>query len=1479
MNSDALKVSPGQKEFYNHALNGRIISELGSSSFAFENVKGNQLSVEIPGVSNTISITTDDASGLLAAATEFTFEYTNSEATYTLTVLSTDPEWPALPFTTSETLYIWLADRINEWAASVSIAVIAVPSQSELLVYSSGGYDTVTLDLSADADWTYDAAGLGADVEYTNYSLPIQASDLKIIGQATTRDGWIIFTTDSAAVTPISLGQLWRIVIDDVTLAATITLLYNDFVNFSTKYPIQALTRYENSATYKVYWTDNYNYLRVFNFADSTNFTLRPDQLNTFPSFDFQPGILDRVVLGGALEIGVYQLAYKLKRNNGIESSVSRPSNVVPIYRRPDSDPFYLIQGEDYPVGTANPTSKRIVWTVPGVDRSFDYLEPIVIKRVNYTSTATVYLLDAIPISTDDLTVDYSGLENAEEISLEEYLLQSLNYFDTCKTISTSNNMLFAGNVRTGNRMDLDYDARAYRFLYLTDTTYTTIDLLDPDYWGVDPDLFVANPHSTEQAEWLDFHWKTDRYKYQRNNTTIGGEGPNISYRFVSQALVEDKNGMNFATNGQSAVNPGATVLGQNVLNDYTYNIDNAIPNMKSAYHAGLYRGYKRGETYRFGIVFFDKRGNPGYVKHIDDITFPRIYEDQDEAGGTVGANRLTYPVVTEISSTELHVNQLGIEFTVNIPPAISEQITGFSIVRVKRKAQDHTVLANGIIAPIWNPPPFDSQAVWDLNFHPIGQTPGDPSYSQTANQAMVNDQEIKDGFLYYSPELLFSNSTEITGGIVYKNGDVIYSDHYYTASSSTKDTETGSFNFFGVNKLYQGFGEISTNASINIAPFQPTGSSTPYSYYKDISSLTNVVRETGDPFSGPVYIWQTGQPVTTGFKNMSFTIDLGNTPVITGVGARTNLIGLNGRVLYNTFNGWRFYGDNTGWSAKWNADIMRFNPDQYGGLTNEAVSLNEFISTGHYQRVEASNTAQSITAEVYGGDTFANVWSFTKLHGQYAGASTVVATDRSVGFTYIVPVESSINTHLRHETHYNRMGMSLPGVTGLDPGTGDHEDFTYNSVYSCENDVYKYFAKPSDSTFQEINEYDNRVYASEIKVNGELTDAWSIFRQGNHIDLDGVYGPINNLVQYQNNLVAFQNRAICVLNVSPKFFISDTTGLEEAKLGQGKPLDGYNYISTEIGCRHQWGITKGNYVGQEAIFFYDIEKNKLFRFAQGQALAPISDLKGLNAYLRANVRGDILSADNPIEAMGITCAYDYRFNEAWFTFHMNRIPQVLEGTISGLEEESQAHAFTLSYSEPIQAFNSFYSFTPHIYLGSPSRILSNDPLNPNLLYMHHYGEYANFYGIQYPTTIKFTSNEGPTIRKALYSIGFIGEVIDSEGVNIGDDTWSRIRITTDYQNTDWVELTPGTNVARRERMWHLNGFRNQVYTANANIFDPGNMLSSLPTTDPRQAYPDRLRDMYFTIELEYDNIVDGTTHNRKIILPYVKTIYNQSPR
>jgi len=100
--------------------------------------------------------------------------------------------------------------------------------------------------------------------------------------------------------------------------------------------------------------------------------------------------------------------------------------------------------------------------------------------------------------------------------------------------------------------------------------------------------------------------------------------------------------------------------------------------------------------------------------------------------------------------------------------------------------------------------------------------------------------------------------------------------------------------------------------------------------------------------------------------------------------------------------------------------------------------------------------------------------------------------------------------------------------------------------------------------------------------------------------------------------------------------------------------------------------------------------------------------------------------------------------------------------------------------------------------------------------------------------------------------------------------TFNRFRGFTDYQNTSYVTLTPGTNLERRERSWAFAIPRDILDVkeeTDSDIFLAGNL-------DDAQTFKKRMRDKWMQIELDYYN-----TDHYKFVVPYINTKYRISHR
>lgn len=89
-----------------------------------------------------------------------------------------------------------------------------------------------------------------------------------------------------------------------------------------------------------------------------------------------------------------------------------------------------------------------------------------------------------------------------------------------------------------------------------------------------------------------------------------------------------------------------------------------------------LFKSLRRGETYRFGIIFYNKYGSASKVKWIQDITVPELYEPGFETFVSHGSSQ-------DGNCIDLTVRPLGIKF--DIIGELPDDIVGYEIVRCNR--------------------------------------------------------------------------------------------------------------------------------------------------------------------------------------------------------------------------------------------------------------------------------------------------------------------------------------------------------------------------------------------------------------------------------------------------------------------------------------------------------------------------------------------------------------------------------------------------------------------------------------------------------------------------------------------------------------------------------------------------------------------------------------------------------------------------
>ena len=1075
----------------------------------------------------------------------------------------------------------------------------------------------------------------------TTTTIPTQAN-LEIIGWCTLNEYIILFTT--SATTP-GVGQIWRIQYDEATntirnttapnftLNPTDHLRYQGNLNFSAEYRIEAIGRYENGSTGRVYWTDFNNNLRTFNVLDDSlrqlNTTLpnirtvKPSTLNIKPDVVFSLPKPVSVGLGSLPAGAKVQYAYRLTNSEGAQTMFSPASALVSLTEvDPNSVDYHLYEGLD----SLSTTSRSVTFSIQSLDQDYELIEHIAVLYDD-KDAPTVFKFgeEAIPLS-GDLTVTLSGSETRIEISLVEYSAFSVG-FEQCKTLTAKDNRLVVGNIKTSPAEIPDslFDARTYRFRASDRTAYldgesasgavlavvidgTTFTIQSPaalagNSWtgtnGVPTDHDAINPFNDESPS-TNNDWATnDQYKFQADGTTLGGQGPFISYTFEQRALnAEELDSASIISrerapfNKVSRTSPLSIDLGDRDSSNafQAVSANGQFNNFASPIVESHLTGYSRGEIYRFGIEFITKRGTPTFVKWIGDIKFP-----EPEDGFPVGDGGLFTSGANAVS-----LNTLGITFTVTIPTALRDIISGYRIVRAERDDQNRTRLGTGTFF-LFDSREENEEDESTLPFDGINDTlysvPWE--YLNSPEEARVGFKQVKingddylsDGkkrfYLSDQPGIDYSyQNTHFRGtspggrtgypstrgvvsfmspltylkdytGFTHVPGDYVKTLGYYKARAMIyTDAElagphsavTGvpdyydsqgwlylarefenidvsapiphNFNVNGhetfyiesLNKLIDGevifdgtakqpvphAGNHTVNASYGYSKYDPTGGGTVVTSYSTLG-VGN------DTFM--MYLNENTTAGHLGASDMEWNVDAVNPArdgtsytLLTSVVPRDNR-----RILDRIF---RF------------KEVAYVRPllKQYGGNTYEDRSKQQYISTNHYQALDDNNVVPStLQFSVFGGDTYVNYFDKEFIH-QYIfepsqnskGFLDPVEDDEKLSVAFLMPTESYINTDLVYGTHFNknRNGRDYAAYTG--------DNYIHNRVYEQQNNAEnKFFSKDFAVNF--VEEFPHRLWASDQKLDGEQLDSWRSFLDTNYIDVEGSYGPINKVINFQD--------------------------------------------------------------------------------------------------------------------------------------------------------------------------------------------------------------------------------------------------------------------------------------------------------------------------------------------------------------------------
>ena len=980
---------------------------------------------------------------------------------------------------------------------------------------------------------------------------------------------------------------------------------------------------YEGEDIIRVYFTNEYYPLRLINIGvedgkdpklEASYTSLRNSNPEQFDRVPFINHVTPQFINygSGSLLTGVYQYAYRLVTKAGTYSSISPASETIATSPKITGSNTAVLAGADSAEKPNSGISISMSIDLSNLDTSnFETLEVMSLYYSAGADTPTIYIIEQIPVLQGVITfTDESAVAKYGTLTYEEFLVSTFDF--SAASIAAKDNRLFAANINEKG-FDVEFDARAYRFNAsgvckvlngVAEKTVVRTGTSEPYTYQIDGNVIPEDADTINQTNTdptKGYLYNTKRTGPSTSGYALGGEGPNVNYTFKYQQY---------------------SVVG---YADGKVENNSAINATNSPYLLGRKKGFKRGEVYRFGIVFFSVKGVASPVKWIGDIEIPYGVNPENSHIVNEGQAYIVYP-----------------DFVVN---TAGTQASGldYQIVYVEKTELNRKIVAEGYLnqvvkegisddgnwaAAYYNPAPwrwtlkelFATQGVNLIGDHFAWDLVYSNDYMPTLGNECASDMFVAHNVLcLHAPEQVLLDFNYASGLKVRIDGLMGLQMERTDPNRNEKEFDTGT-NLEAFEKPFI------TDIFDLIPVTQATSYSTLARYNADsiiVSCRNGKISTSKDPYERN---WYNAKSIVFSIKD-----ELPNTWL-------TNVT----QDIDNKLAKATIYRDITPYNGETYADRL----------------LNTYIPASDVVKGAALPVADR-------GDTVITYFDYTRVYWpiDISGSSQgSPVEDRSRGWISSMwfPVESRVNCYLRHDTSYLKGGGGLKSDTDStiykyliqETGNPTGDLYLYDDVYNKPDNSKRYAPIAVDDKVDSIA--DTKVRYSELKQQGEETDNWSVFKTNNFNYAQTEFGPINRLIEFNNNIYFFQDSGFGLVVINPRVTVSGQDGVETA-LGTGATLERFNYISTEIGSQANSDIVKSI----QAIYWLDSFKKKIYKFT-GQ-LESLSDLKGLSGYLRETITDDS-------KLRGI---YDNEYSDVYMTI-ANQVYQTAEQDITYQITENQ---------------------------------------------------------------------------------------------------------------------------------------------------------------------------------------------------------------
>lgn len=487
-------------------------------------------------------------------------------------------------------------------------------------------------------------------------------------------------------------------------------VLYNEII-------IDSLSE-EKKPILKLYIADGEHPLMLININDEEYYSKLTSINQIISNYTWPKQKLKIVnVVSGQLYTQQVQYAYRFYKQYGICSKLSPLTNKINV----------IDYNRNKEVGNAQNTKTSIGFQLR-VDYEnkfaaiFDHIQVFRISYIVPENEPQINLISDSIIQEDSNSYDFidSGQDALAQYTSSEFAaLYGVTLIP--QTIAHNQGYMFVGGVQDQSSFKIEYDKynpRSYQFPYSSKTTYyrsTTYDeeskyeiirdfkrpggKIDEDqpYITTDiPENVYLNKH-VDMSLYDDEYELNDECQYDYK-FYFGGFGPNISWRFITCEIPIDGNV------NESSINlkEDDKIVSSNLYyGKYSYRtldrpdiVEDVVSGNTTEWYfkqngiecdisleydniftSSLLRSLRRGEVYRYGIVFYDEHGNRSDTLWIADIRTPDIN---------------IYPI-TKIKDGKLYARPIGIEFKVTKPTKEQtggRNIVAYQIVRCEKSVQ-----------------------------------------------------------------------------------------------------------------------------------------------------------------------------------------------------------------------------------------------------------------------------------------------------------------------------------------------------------------------------------------------------------------------------------------------------------------------------------------------------------------------------------------------------------------------------------------------------------------------------------------------------------------------------------------------------------------------------------------------------------------------------------------------------------------------